>query len=280
MRGVTTMEKTTDPTQSIRMAIGLRSDKPVMAPPPCCPRSASCRRTRPLWRQRLAVNQGRASLGHDHGLARNGRSTKSDPPRCPVRRGRLRATPFSTTKTTALLPLIDAESSGIAIEGRSSPTSKRTSPVVFTGMVRFGSGMSISTWMVRVSGSALGDRREIALAVTCPVARMRTVAGIPVAGRAIDLGYINRHADCRAIDDGHDRCARSDEGSRIGRAPCRFPRRRVHAGCNRPLPGPWPRAWRVRPRAVPLGSTHGLPLLRFVGDTNPPSSRLLTRADS
>ncbi len=55
---------------------------------------------------------------------------------------------------------MEAATSGTAVAWIGWPTSMLASPVVLTGMARFGSTRSTSTCTVRVSGSALGERRE------------------------------------------------------------------------------------------------------------------------
>ena len=90
----------------------------------------------------------------------------------------LRATSPSTTKTVARVPVMDAARSGNAVASRGWPTSMRASPVVFTGMRRSASERSTSTWTVRVSGSALGERRAMVPLTVTPVATTRMNTGV------------------------------------------------------------------------------------------------------
>ena len=149
IRGVTTPAKTTSPTQSIRIAIGLRSDErghgvvsaprgvgaAALARPVANGTSLAATRSPSARIARPSVTTSVPGLS----AVSTNRSLPCSP--CDGERSPCAPRPHRRRRQVALDPVIEAATSGTAVAGdRLRRPRSRTSPVVFTGISRVGVG--------------------------------------------------------------------------------------------------------------------------------------------
>ena len=227
MRGVTTPAKTTSPTQSIRTAIGLRSDSAGHGCSAALRRCAAgadwrARRERGFLRgDAVAVGEQRAPLGDDARARRERGLEEQVAPLLALRRANvvLAATPSSTTNSVAF-----GRGSTPPRAGPRSPASARRPRCAprrscSTGISRCGSARSISKCTVRVSGSALGARRAIAPRGPCPSRGRgsRPACSAATTSKSFSGTSTVMRTVLRSTTETMAR-ARADEGARVDRA--------------------------------------------------------------